>query len=58
MSDLEDAVWCQRECGRNMHCECFEDHIEAKEKEDVECAFCHAPWFFDSLSRYYFDKNQ
>ncbi|KAI1073537.1 hypothetical protein F5B20DRAFT_501261 [Whalleya microplaca] len=45
--DAEDTVYCQAQCGQNIHKECFEMWAATKRKsagDQVTCPMCRTPW--------------
>ncbi len=35
----DDAVWCRRKCGQNLHRACFEEWARNKDRRDVRCGY-------------------
>jgi hypothetical protein len=46
MNEKEDLVWCETQCGRNVHRNCFEQWANQKQscQETVTCVYCRAKW--------------
>ena len=40
----DDAVWCRRKCGQNLHKRCFDQWSRGKPRETVTCAFWYVLW--------------
>lgn len=46
IDSLEDSVWCQNTCGKNMHAECFGQWAAhcIGQGRPVTCCFCRGQW--------------
>ncbi|KAL2065696.1 hypothetical protein VTL71DRAFT_3366 [Oculimacula yallundae] len=42
--DGDDIIWCEKQCGQNIHRACFEKWNELNEIGARRCAHCRAPW--------------
>ncbi|XMA14940.1 hypothetical protein WAI453_007731 [Rhynchosporium graminicola] len=40
----EDIIWCEKQCGQNIHRECFEKWNRLNDFAIRTCALCRAPW--------------
>ncbi|KAH7386221.1 hypothetical protein BKA64DRAFT_645798 [Cadophora sp. MPI-SDFR-AT-0126] len=41
---VDDVIWCQGQCGQNVHRECFETWQLHSMYAIRKCGFCRAPW--------------
>lgn len=40
-------VWCQTQCGHNLHKSCFDQWAASQRGQQVKCVYCRTPWHND-----------